>query len=90
MSFGWETYILQRVDIDRFQCQKRVFLLLLLRALKHPWESWKKYLAKYAPCYYSEVDKIAEAVGIVHVELILIHPMRQRHVGRMEFPAYTS
>ncbi len=37
----------------------------------------KKYLAKYTPCRYSKLDNLANAVGIVHIELILIHPFRE-------------
>jgi cell filamentation protein len=35
------------------------------------------YLAKYTPCHYSDVEQLASALGIVHVEFILIHPFRE-------------
>lgn len=34
-------------------------------------------LSKYTPCKYSHSDDLAIAIGIVHVELILIHPFRE-------------
>lgn len=37
----------------------------------------KNYLRKYTPCDYSDADKLAMALGVVHVELILIHPFRE-------------
>ncbi len=37
----------------------------------------KKYLVKHTPCLYSELDQIANVVGIIHAELILIHPFRE-------------
>src|SRR3989338_3292194 len=36
-----------------------------------------KYLCKYTPCHYSDADELATALGVVHVELILIHPFRE-------------
>lgn len=36
----------------------------------------KKHLKKYTPCNFTNLDKIKEAIAIVHVELILIHPFR--------------
>ena len=35
------------------------------------------FLAKYTPCHYSDLNELALALGIVHVELILIHPFRE-------------
>jgi len=35
------------------------------------------FLAKYTPCHYSDIEQIAFALGIVHVEFILIHPFRE-------------
>lgn len=35
-----------------------------------------KYLSRYTPCNYSD-DALAFALGIVHVELIVIHPFRE-------------
>lgn len=37
----------------------------------------KKYLAKYTPCHCREIDALAYALGIVHIELIVIHPFRE-------------
>ncbi len=42
----------------------------------------KEILSKYTPCLYSSHEKIAEALAIVHVELVLIHPFREGN-GRM-------
>jgi len=39
-------------------------------------------LAKYTPCHYTDLDELALALGIVHVELILIHPFRDGN-GRL-------
>jgi cell filamentation protein len=36
-----------------------------------------KYLAKYTPCNFVDLDDIARALAVVHVELILIHPFRE-------------
>lgn len=36
-----------------------------------------KYLCKYTPCHYADADELAMALGVVHVELILIHPFRE-------------
>jgi cell filamentation protein len=35
------------------------------------------FLTKYTPCNYTDMDQLAQALGIVHVELILIHPFRE-------------
>ena len=37
----------------------------------------KKYLAKYTPCHYTDINELATALGVVHVELIIIHPFRE-------------
>jgi cell filamentation protein len=37
----------------------------------------KKYLAKYTPCYFHSDEELAYALGVVHIELILIHPFRE-------------
>lgn len=37
----------------------------------------KKFLAEYTPCHYSELDKLAYALGVVHIEPIIIHPFRE-------------
>lgn len=34
-------------------------------------------LTKYTPCNSTDIDSIAYAIGLVHVELILIHPFRE-------------
>jgi len=42
-------------------------------------------LRKFTPCRYSSLDKIVEAISIVHTELVLIHPFRDGNgrVGRL-------
>ncbi len=35
------------------------------------------FLKKYTPCHYSDIDELAQALGIIHIELILIHPFRE-------------
>lgn len=35
-----------------------------------------KFLKKYTPCKFSD-DELAYALGIIHVELIIIHPFRE-------------
>ena len=42
----------------------------------------KKVLSQYTPCIYSSNQDIAEALAIVHVELLLIHPFREGN-GRL-------
>jgi cell filamentation protein len=37
----------------------------------------KNYFAKYTPCQFADVKELALALGIVHVELIVIHPFRE-------------
>ena len=37
----------------------------------------RSYLKKYTPCLNMELEKLAHAMSIVHVELILIHPFRE-------------
>lgn len=34
-------------------------------------------LAKYTPCRYKVLSEIAEALAVVHVEFVLIHPFRE-------------
>src|SRR3990167_10704570 len=36
----------------------------------------KNYLKKYTPCHFSDAE-LAYALGVVHVELIIIHPFRE-------------
>lgn len=36
-----------------------------------------KYLEVFTPCNFSNDDALANAIGIVHAELILIHPFRE-------------
>lgn len=36
-----------------------------------------KYLVKYTPCHFSEINELTKALSIVHVELVLIHPFRE-------------
>jgi len=35
------------------------------------------YLKKYTPCRFDDSTQLAYALGVVHVELILIHPFRE-------------
>lgn len=37
----------------------------------------KNYLSKYTPCHFIDTNQLAYALGVVHVELILIHPFRE-------------
>ena len=37
----------------------------------------KKYLIKYTPCNYTDNDSLAEALSIIHIEFIIIHPFRE-------------
>lgn len=39
-------------------------------------------LGQYTPCNRMDIDTLAESIGIVHVEFILIHPFREGN-GRM-------
>jgi len=41
-----------------------------------------KYLAKYTPCSGMDKEQVTEAIAIIHVELILIHPFREGN-GRL-------
>lgn len=36
-----------------------------------------KYLVEYTPCHYSDLDELAHAISVVHIELIVIHPFRE-------------
>src|SRR5579872_6488480 len=36
-----------------------------------------EYLKKYTPCHFTNIGQLAYALGVVHVELILIHPFRE-------------
>lgn len=37
----------------------------------------EKYLLKYTPCHSLDLNELAHALGIVHVEFIIIHPFRE-------------
>jgi cell filamentation protein len=37
-----------------------------------------KYLARYTPCSGMDEEQLITAIAITHVELILIHPFRER------------
>ena len=37
----------------------------------------KKYLAKYTPCHCTDFKELANALGVIHIELIVIHPFRE-------------
>lgn len=36
-----------------------------------------EFLAKYTPCNFKNIDELTHALGVVHIELILIHPFRE-------------
>ena len=42
----------------------------------------KNHLKKYTPCDGMDFAHLAEAIAVVHVELILIHPFREGN-GRL-------
>jgi cell filamentation protein len=44
-----------------------------------------QFLKKYTPCNSEELNKVIEALAIVHVEFILIHPFREGNgrIGRL-------
>lgn len=46
-----------------------------IQPLMHALE--RDYLAKYTPCHFTDTDEFSSALGIVHVEFILIHPFRE-------------
>jgi cell filamentation protein len=37
----------------------------------------ESFLRKYTPCRYQSLEQIAEALAVVHTELVLIHPFRE-------------
>jgi cell filamentation protein len=39
-------------------------------------------LGQYTPCFFTQTDETVEAVSVVHVELLLIHPFREGN-GRL-------
>lgn len=41
-----------------------------------------KYLARYTPCIGMDEEQFVEAIAIIHVEMILIHPFREGN-GRL-------
>lgn len=42
----------------------------------------REYLRKYTPCLHDSMEKVAEALAVVHSELLLIHPFREGN-GRL-------
>jgi len=42
----------------------------------------EQYLKKYTPCNFKSINEVIEALAIVHVEFILIHPFREGN-GRL-------
>ena len=43
--------------------------------LMHEFEN--EVLRKFTPCRFDDADDVAQALGVVHAELILIHPFRE-------------
>jgi cell filamentation protein len=39
------------------------------------------FLSKYTPCKFMKDDELAFALGVVHVEFIIIHPFRGVNIG---------
>jgi len=39
-------------------------------------------LGQYTPCFFTQTDETVEAISVVHVELLLIHPFREGN-GRL-------
>ena len=37
----------------------------------------KEHLREFTPCRFNSMDKVVEALAIVHTELVLIHPFRE-------------
>lgn len=37
----------------------------------------KQYFSKYTPCLLADINELAYALGIIHVEFIIIHPFRE-------------
>lgn len=37
----------------------------------------KDFLSEYTPCNFSDINELSFAIGVVHVELIIIHPFRE-------------
>ncbi|MBI4665584.1 MAG: Fic family protein [Nitrospinae bacterium] len=35
------------------------------------------FLSKFTPCRFAKIEDIANAIAVVHVELVLIHPFRK-------------
>lgn len=35
------------------------------------------YLKKYSPCHFKDMNELAYALGVVHVEFVVIHPFRE-------------
>lgn len=45
----------------------------------------RRQLRQYCPCLFTTHDKVAQALAVVHVELMLIHPFREGNgrIGRL-------
>lgn len=45
----------------------------------------RDHLSRYTPCNFADFNEIVEAMAVVHVELLLIHPFREGNgrVARM-------
>lgn len=42
----------------------------------------REILTRYTPCFFSDMDKIIEALAVTHCELVLVHPFREGN-GRL-------
>jgi cell filamentation protein len=42
----------------------------------------RDYLTRYTPCHGFDEEQLIEAIAVVHIELILIHPFREGN-GRL-------
>lgn len=64
------------MEKDGFLFARADFIPKLMRTFE------TEFLAKHTPCQFSNIDELAYALSVVHVEFILIHPFREGN-GRM-------
>lgn len=55
---------------DGFQFAAPPHIPILMKELE------KNILSRYTPCTFASLDEVAEALAVVHCELLLIHPFR--------------